>query len=68
MSPQLKPCPFCGGVAGWCQSCDEEGCHYIVCDGCQFQVDTLKDYPRIETIAGLREVMAKAWNRRVTSV
>ena len=53
MSEELKPCPFCGGVAEELGSC----VHWISCADCRaesYTYDTLEE-------------AIEAWNRRVNN-
>lgn len=54
MSEELKPCPFCGGVAIPAEY--KAGYGVIQCAGCGIMTDTGK--PRTY------EELVKAWNRR----
>lgn len=49
---ELKPCPFCGGVASLCYE-EDEGV-YVKCTGCQIKIEFATNEEAIE-----------AWNRRV---
>ena len=51
-TPELKPCPFCGGKAEY-ES--EEGCHWVGCTECETYATT--------THASRAEA-ARVWNRR----
>ena len=71
MSEELKPCPFCSAMPRWCGEGnkdieDDHDCHHIHCDNCgaHFDLDNFaaKD---TETMCELRDVIAKAWNKRV---
>lgn len=38
---ELKPCPFCSGVMGWCgdQLGQEHACHHLLCTHCKAHFD-----------------------------
>ena len=59
---KLKPCPFCGGKAQYCERPSEEfGVESaIICEGCgvMFMTGDIND---------AREQIVKKWNRRVES-
>ena len=71
---KLANCPFCGGVAGWCdqqplQSPEEEPheCHQITCTECHLNADMAPAGDpdnNAETLDDLRRRCAIAWNRR----
>jgi hypothetical protein len=65
---QLKPCPFCSGVAQFCGVDPDEPhtCHMIVCTGCGISVDCIDPTAiTCDDINELKTIMAKKWNYRV---
>ncbi|MDR1465425.1 MAG: Lar family restriction alleviation protein [Oscillospiraceae bacterium] len=55
MNIQLKPCPFCGGIADIWQGCDY---HYVMCRRCKSKTaDFEKDDEAVD-----------AWNKRAERI
>lgn len=68
MTPELKPCPFCGGQAAYCQDVDPaepHNCHHVVCTGCGLDADFSRQIDNdCDTVDQLRTACADRWNRR----
>lgn len=61
---QLKPCPFCSGVASFCGQHvgdDEHPCHHIVCSGCGLSADYGAGVDP-DTLEELQGLCAAKWN------
>lgn len=55
---ELKPCPFCGGIASWCTVGTDDGLVAVVgCDECPASIDCDGEYA-LESAVDL-------WNKRV---
>ena len=72
--PELKPCPFCGGKAEWCELVQNEDggthcCDQIVCTACEYNFDANSEkVAQAYGVNAARVETAKVWNKRVTQV
>ena len=54
----LKPCPFCGGKAGFDH--DDNGWNWVECSQCH-----TSSRAAVHSMEDCRLILAEAWNRRV---
>jgi hypothetical protein len=55
---ELKPCPFCGGLAEWCH-CSDPACAIVICRQCGAETQWGTD-----AIPSNRSHVLEAFNRR----
>jgi len=65
MSPELKPCPFCGGHVDYEYNLDLEPWG-VGCRSCKYVVKYygIPKTKRAVTFGEIQNVMAEKWNRR----
>lgn len=65
MSKQLKPCPFCGGIAEFKQFANPKSKAYVECCECHCHTDGYRYGSQYNSFAENKKIHAEIWNSRI---